>query len=167
MRSTHDGTTILTSHLGYGLAASKAVVAVLPDGLPPRATELLAAGGKIPLSAGPVGPVPGWRAGPFARIPLPRDLPPGTYAVRVVDGTGRACVSEPFEVAPDRLQRQTMSDVLAYFRAMRSSGEIDRKDRHARLWGDESGREVDARGGWLDASGDPRSSSATSPTPAP
>jgi Glycosyl hydrolase family 9 len=155
VRSTHDGTTILTSHLGYGLAASKAVVAVLPDGLPPRATELLAAGGKIPLSAGPVGPVPGWRAGPFARIPLPRNLAPGTYAVRVVDGTGRACVSEPFEVAPDRLQRQTMSDVLAYFRAMRSSGEIDRKDRHARLWGDESGREVDARGGWLDASGDP------------
>ncbi|WP_425554247.1 glycoside hydrolase family 9 protein [Kribbella yunnanensis] len=46
-----------------------------------------------------------------------------------------------------------MSDVLAYFKAMRSSGEIDRKDRAARLWGD-SGTTVDARGGWLDASGD-------------
>jgi len=37
---------------------------------------------------------------------------------------------------------------------VRSSGEIDRKDRHARFYDDASGREVDARGGWLDASGD-------------
>ncbi len=60
----------------------------------------------------------------------------------------------PFVVAPERIQRQTMSDVLAYFKAMRSSGEIDRKDRAARFWGDDSGATVDARGGWLDASGD-------------
>ncbi|MCZ4121991.1 glycoside hydrolase family 9 protein [Streptomyces sp. H39-S7] len=78
----------------------------------------------------------------------------GRYAVRLVDGDGRGTVSDPFEVAEDRLRRGTMSDVLAYFKAMRSSGEIDRKDRHAALWGDDTGREVDARGGWLDASGD-------------
>nr|WP_272954751.1 glycoside hydrolase family 9 protein [Kribbella sandramycini] len=52
------------------------------------------------------------------------------------------------------MQRQTLSDVLNYFKAMRSSGEIDRKDRAAKLWADDSGRTVDARGGWLDASGD-------------
>ncbi|MFJ2956519.1 glycoside hydrolase family 9 protein [Streptomyces sp. NPDC087270] len=155
MRSTDDSATILTAHLGHGLAAAKAVVAVLPDGRAPRVAELLGPGGPRPLTAGPVGAVPGWRAGPFARVPLPRDLPAGTYTVRIVDGDGRETVSEPFEIAPDRLQRQTMSDVLAYFRAMRSSGEIDRKDRHARLWADDSGREVDASGGWLDASGDP------------
>ncbi|SEG91651.1 beta-glucosidase family 9 [Actinacidiphila yanglinensis] len=155
MRATNDSPTILTAHLGHGLAASKAVVAVLPDGLPPRGAELLGPGGPIALAPGPVGPVPGWRAGPFARIGLPRELLPGTYTVRVVDGSGREAVSEPFGIAADRTQRQTMSDVLAYFRAMRSSGEIDRKDRHARLWGDDGEREVDARGGWLDASGDP------------
>jgi hypothetical protein len=156
VRSTHDSPAILTAHLGYGLGASKAVLAVLPDGRPPRACELLGPGGeRRPLNSGPVEAVRGWRAGPFARITLPADLPPGSYTVRLVDGAGREAVSEPFGIAEDRLQRQTMSDVLAYFRAMRSSGEIDRKDRHARLWGDESGREVDARGGWLDASGDP------------
>lgn len=128
---------------------------MLPDGRAPLRVELLGPGGDVrPLVAGPVRAVPGWSVGPFARVPLPGDLPPGRYAVRLVDGGGRTCDSEPFEIAEDRLQRQTMSDVLAYFRAMRSSGEIDRKDRHARLWGDESGREVDARGGWLDASGD-------------
>lgn len=155
MRSTHGSPTILTAHLGHGLAASKAVIAVLPDGLAPVRSELLGPGGPRSLTAGPVVAVPGWRMGPFARIPLPEDLPTGTYTVRVTDGGGHTAVSEAFEVAADRVQRQTMSDVLAYFRAMRSSGEIDRKDRHARLWGDTSGREVDAHGGWLDASGDP------------
>ncbi|MEU0950550.1 glycoside hydrolase family 9 protein [Streptomyces canus] len=62
--------------------------------------------------------------------------------------------SEAFEVGPDVLQRATMSDVLAYFKAMRSSGEIDRKDRYAHLWADGTGHVIDARGGWLDASGD-------------
>ncbi|MEU4191968.1 glycoside hydrolase family 9 protein [Kribbella sp. NPDC026611] len=62
--------------------------------------------------------------------------------------------SAPFVVQPDHLQRRTMPDVLAYFKAMRSSGEIDRKDRTAQLWDDKSGTTVDARGGWLDASGD-------------
>ncbi|MCM2423582.1 glycoside hydrolase family 9 protein [Streptomyces sp. RKAG293] len=167
MRSTDDvndvndgaGTVrpaVLLGHLGYGLRASKAVVAVLPDGRAPRRVELLTADASVVrrLTAGPVQAVPGWRCGPFARVELPEDLEPGRYAVRVVGGGGRPTVSDPFEVAEDRLQRATMSDVLAYFKAMRSSGEIDRKDRHAALWGDDTGREVDARGGWLDASGD-------------
>ncbi|WP_198357555.1 glycoside hydrolase family 9 protein [Streptomyces fildesensis] len=147
---------VLLGHLGYGLGASKAVVAVLPDGRPPQRVELLTADALVVrrLTAGPVQAVPGWRRGPFARVELPQDLEPGRYAVRVVDGDGRRTVSDRFEVAEDRLQRETMSDVLAYFKAMRSSGEIDRKDRHAVLWGDDTRREVDARGGWLDASGD-------------
>jgi Glycosyl hydrolase family 9 len=148
---------IIVAHLGYGLAAAKAVIAVLPDGRPPRRVELAGPEGtgtvRLP-AAGPVQAVPGWSTGPFARVDLPDGLAPGTYVVRLLDGSGRACASEPFEIAADRLQRQTMSDVLAYFKAVRSSGEIDRKDRHARLWGDSGGREVDASGGWLDASGD-------------
>jgi hypothetical protein len=92
--------------------------------------------------------VPGWSIRPATRIELPTDLAPGTYTVRVGDASAR------FDVQDDHLQRQTMPDVLAYFKAMRSSGEIDRKDRTASLWGDSSGTTVDARGGWLDASGD-------------
>ncbi len=155
MRAGDDGTPrVIAAHLGAGTAAAPAVVAVLPDGLPPRRAELSGPHGTRPLTAGPVEAVPGWTAGPYARVPLPRGLPPGTYTVRIVDGSGRPAACPPFVIAPDRLQRQTMSDVLAYFKAVRSSGEIDRKDRRARLWGDTGGHEVDARGGWLDASGD-------------
>ncbi|MYS20980.1 Glycosyl hydrolase family 9, partial [Streptomyces sp. DvalAA-14] len=154
MGADNSGPRILTAHLGYGLGTAQAVVAELPDGRPPRRVELDGPGGPRALTAGPVTAVPGWRTGPYARVELPRDLPAGRWTVRLLDADGREAVSEPFEIAPDRLQRQTMSDVLAYFKAMRSSGEIDRKDRHALLWGDDSGRQVDARGGWLDASGD-------------
>ncbi|MFI6679458.1 glycoside hydrolase family 9 protein [Kribbella sp. NPDC050470] len=154
---------ILHSHLGYGDLPGQAVIAVVPS--PPLSTdpartpvgfvvaELLGPGGKVALQPGPVERVPGWTSGPYCRIPLPEGLAPGSYTVRVaVDG--REPRSEAFEVGPERLQRQTMSDVLAYFKAMRSSGEIDRKDRTARLWDDPTGTTVDARGGWLDASGD-------------
>ncbi|GAA4086707.1 glycoside hydrolase family 9 protein [Nonomuraea soli] len=135
------------AHLGYGTAAAKAVVLRLPQGAPPEALSLVP--GEIPLTAGPVAEVPGWSAGPFARVELPGGLPPGRYAVRAGDA-----LSEPFDVGPGQVQRQTLSDVLAYFKAMRSSGEIDRKDRRAAFWGDTSGTTLDARGGWLDASGD-------------
>jgi hypothetical protein len=103
----------------------------------------------VPLRPGPAEQVPGWSIRACSRIVLPDDIPPGTYTVRI-----GPVESAPFVIEADRVQRQTMSDVLAYFKAMRSSGEIDRKDRAARLWDDDSGTTVDARGGWLDASGD-------------
>lgn len=154
--STDAAPTILVGHLGYGLQAAKAAIAVLPAGAAPQRVELLAEDGtpQQPLTAGPVQTVPGWTTGPYARIDLPHNLGPGSYRIRLHDSAGREATSHVFEVAADRIQRQTMSDVLAYFKAMRSSGEIDRKDRHAALYGDDSGDTVDARGGWLDASGD-------------
>ncbi|MGW1345555.1 glycoside hydrolase family 9 protein [Kribbella sp. NPDC002412] len=151
---------ILHSHLGYGELPGQAVIAVLADPPPlspdpdrPLGAELIGPAGTVALQPGPVERVPGWSGGPYCRIPLPDGLAPGSYRVRVV-ADGRELRSDAFEIGPERLQHQTMSDVLAYFKAMRSSGEIDRKDRAAHLWDDPSGTTVDARGGWLDASGD-------------
>ncbi|MFC8449006.1 glycoside hydrolase family 9 protein [Kitasatospora sp. NPDC057223] len=153
---SRDDIHLLTGHLGGNPDGSGAAVAVLPDGRAPQRVELLAHDGTVlhELAAGPVEAVPGWHTPPFARIALPSGLAPGRYTVRALAADGRESRSHAFEIGPDRLQRQTMSDVLAYFKAMRSSGEIDRKDRAAALWGDRTGRTVDARGGWLDASGD-------------
>lgn len=150
---------ILTSHLGYGTGGGAAVVLVVPDGRVPAAVRLVTQTGAADGSSVPLAPqepvrVDGWSAGPFSRVPLPTGLAEGTYVVEVEAADGDVLRSEPFVVGADHLQRQTISDVLAYFRAMRSSGEIDRKDRRALRWEDTSGLEVDARGGWLDASGD-------------
>ncbi|MFC8829533.1 glycoside hydrolase family 9 protein [Streptomyces sp. NPDC057137] len=154
---TRKGPKALVGHLGYGPGPAVAAVIAVPAGSGAPEVTLLARDGPAPdrrLEPGPVESVAGWTLGPYARVELPTDLAPGRYVLRMVDDGGRATLSEPFEISADRLQRQTMSDVLAYFKAMRSSGEIDRKDRAAALWGDDSGKRVDARGGWLDASGD-------------
>ncbi|GAA2025669.1 glycoside hydrolase family 9 protein [Catenulispora yoronensis] len=171
MRSRADH-RILTGHLGYGAGRGGAVVVAVPDGVAPARVEVVTAAEAAEaietgttaetiataagrdLAIGPVQTVPGWTVGPFVRCELPPDLPAGRYAVRALAPDGTTAVSQPFAVEPDGVQRQTMSDVLAYFKAMRSSGEIDRKDRTAAFFGDDSGRTVDARGGWLDASGD-------------
>ncbi|MET7280990.1 glycoside hydrolase family 9 protein [Kribbella sp. NPDC005582] len=146
-----DMLRVLVSHLGFGSESSKAVVAVMP--FPVVRATLDGGGTTIELEPQPVERVPGWSGGPYVRILLPQDLAEGKYVVRIRFEGGET-TSTPFVVAPERIQRQTMSDVLAYFKAMRSSGEIDRKDRAAKFWGDDSGATVDARGGWLDASGD-------------
>ncbi|NUT18583.1 MAG: glycoside hydrolase family 9 protein [Hamadaea sp.] len=134
---------VLTSHLGYPAYGPKSAVVL---GTP--STAELVGPQTEPLVIGPAEHVDRWHLGPFTRIELPLRLAPGTYRV-VADGVE----SEPFAVAADPFLA-TLPDVVAYFRAMRSSGEIDAKDRHAELWADPRGSTVDASGGWLDASGD-------------
>ena len=59
----------------------------------------------------------------------------------------------PFEIADDVLERNSLSNVLYYFKGQRSSGLIDQADRHLPLPGGEK-RVVDVHGGWYDATGD-------------
>ncbi|SDC58441.1 beta-glucosidase family 9 [Sanguibacter gelidistatuariae] len=149
--------TILANHLGYGLAGTKtAIIATADDRLLGPVAVVRVDGEEVivaTLQAGPAQTVDGWTTGRYRRLDLGAITEPGTYRVDVTDAD-RTISSRPFVVGEHRLQFQTVSDLLAYFRAVRSSGEIDRKDRHARFYDDTSGAEVDARGGWLDASGD-------------
>jgi hypothetical protein len=61
--------------------------------------------------------------------------------------------SFPFAVQQDLLERATVSNVINYFKDERSSGEIDKADRHLAFEGEKAGT-VDAHGGWWDATGD-------------
>ncbi|MEO3874705.1 glycoside hydrolase family 9 protein, partial [Nonomuraea sp. B12E4] len=110
-------------------------------------------GARTELAAGPLLRVDGWSPGRFARVDFGHVRAAGAYRVEVTCGDVTAA-SAPFEVGEHRIHHATLSDALYYFKAVRSSGEIDRKDRHARFHLDDSGRTVDASGGWLDASGD-------------
>jgi Glycosyl hydrolase family 9/Cellulase N-terminal ig-like domain len=149
--------TILISHLGYNTTASKKAVVLLRDpgdcaGI--HSAALVAAdGSRTPLEPGPRQSVDRWSVGAFHRIDFGHVRTPGAYRVEIGTSAG-TCRSEEFVIGDGRLQAATLSDCLYYFKAVRSSGEIDRKDRAARFYGDDSGRTVDARGGWLDASGD-------------
>ncbi|WP_248962800.1 glycoside hydrolase family 9 protein [Sphaerisporangium perillae] len=146
--------SILTSHLGYNTPGSKKAVILLREPVAVEAAFLIDdAGARVELTVGPELRADRWSAGTFRRVDFTHVRTEGRFRVEVVTAGGTH-LSEPFAIGPHRLHYSTLSDVLYYFKAVRSSGEIDRKDRHARFYGDDSGREVDARGGWLDASGD-------------
>ncbi|MFJ2829328.1 glycoside hydrolase family 9 protein [Streptomyces sp. NPDC087263] len=146
-------TKILVSHIGYNTAASKRAIVMLNSpqehGELAATATLVGEGTRRQLPVGPVEHVDRWSVGSFRRIDFSDLRTAGVY--RIEYGTER---SADFRVDATLLQRSTLSDVLYYFRSVRSSGAIDRKDRHTRFYGDDSGRTVDARGGWLDASGD-------------
>jgi len=76
----------------------------------------------------------------------------GQYELRIQTAKGdlHSCA---FEISDAVLERETLSNVVFYFKGQRSSGLIDQADRHLRLPGEENGT-VDAHGGWYDATGD-------------
>ncbi|MCT9929787.1 glycoside hydrolase family 9 protein [Planotetraspora sp. A-T 1434] len=147
--------SVLTSHLGYNTSGSKKAVVLTREPVMVTAAFLVddADGTKAELAVGPELQVDEWSVGTFRRVDFTHVRAEGRYRVEVTTSDGVRS-SEPFVIGSRRIHYQTLSDVLYYFKAVRSSGEIDRKDRSARFYGDDSGRTVDARGGWLDASGD-------------
>ncbi|MCW2881466.1 MAG: chitinase [Sphaerisporangium sp.] len=146
---------ILTSHLGYNTPGSKKAVVLLREPVAIEGAFLVddADGTRTELAVGPELEVDRWSVGTFRRVDFTHVQAEGRFRVEVVSAGGVRS-SEPFTIGRLRLHYSTLSDALYYFKAVRSSGEIDRKDRGARFYGDDSGRAVDARGGWLDASGD-------------
>ncbi|MCA1223787.1 glycoside hydrolase family 9 protein [Streptomyces sp. 8L] len=149
--------TILTNHIGYNTAGSKKAVVLLagpapaePAGAEPLgAARLVGDGVDTPLAVGAQQAVDRWSVGTFRVIDFSDVRDEGVF--RVVYGDER---SEPFRIGERVLQQSTLSDILYYFKSVRSSGAIDRKDRTAGFYQDDSRATVDARGGWLDASGD-------------
>lgn len=81
----------------------------------------------------------------------------GRYRIECADsaaGQPRVLRSQPFRVQRDVLERHTLADVLAYFKASRVTGADLRADQHLGFEGDPSKPAVDAGGGWYDATGD-------------
>jgi GH18 family chitinase len=76
----------------------------------------------------------------------------GSYIVEAQDHD-HVVRSFPFRIQKDILERATLSDVLYYFKSVRSSGAIDKADSSIAFEGSNR-KPIDARGGWYDASGD-------------
>jgi hypothetical protein len=152
MRPVGEDPVVLVDHLGYNVHAPKAAIVAAPPATTVPSAVLRVGDHTLPLDVSEPECVEAWGPVAYSRIDLSHVDEPGVHElqVRVGDGT----VTAPVVIAPDRLPRVAVADITAAFRSARSSGEIDRKDTHARFYGDDSGAEVDARGGWLDASGD-------------
>jgi hypothetical protein len=77
---------------------------------------------------------------------------PGQYILRVSSREGDAS-SCPFAIDDNILERNTLSNIVYYFKGQRASGLMDKADRHLEIPGS-NGTFVDVHGGWYDATGD-------------
>ena len=75
-----------------------------------------------------------------------------TYKLQVVNPAWERLSSYPFVIGKNVLEQATLSDVIYYFKGQRSSGLLDKADRHSHLQGKTD--TIDAHGGWYDATGD-------------
>jgi hypothetical protein len=120
----------------------------------PKTFSLLDAPTGKSLLTGPVeaaGAVDRWGDRQFWLVDFSTWKQRGHYVLAVQTNKGHVESCE-FEVNNDLLERDTLSNVIFYFKSQRSSGDIDRMDRHLALPGG-SGF-VDVHGGWYDATGD-------------
>jgi hypothetical protein len=93
-----------------------------------------------------------WRDWHFWTIDFDSFATEGKYYIECETNSEKTR-SFPFHVQNDLLERNTVSDVIYYFKDERSSGERDKADRQAHFEGKKQGT-VDAHGGWWDATGD-------------
>lgn len=148
--------SILTNHLGYAPNAWKQAVIKGVEGVQLDQCQLLdTRTGASVYSAKPtaVGKVDQWRDWYFWRWEFTRVNAEGSYRIQCQQGD-KAIESYPFVIQQDLLERNTLSDVLYYFKGQRSSGLLDKADRQMSFSENPEKAKVDVRGGWYDATGD-------------
>lgn len=145
---------VLTNQVGYEAAGPKlAVIEGHPGDAFGRFTVMDMKTGEKVLSGLPrhAGPVEKWKNWDFWTIDWSAVAGDGTYVIECVSPNG-AVRSHPVSVQKNALERNTLSDVIYYFKGQRSSGPWDKADRTMKFEGKPG--TVDVHGGWFDATGD-------------
>jgi len=117
--------------------------------------------GKLVYSGKPVysGPVAKWKHWQFYTLDFSAYPKSGVYRIEASIG-GKPTVSYPFAIGRNVLEKNTLSDILYYFKGQRSAGLIDLADSHLPLpaaahnTNAPSKDTLDLHGGWYDATGD-------------
>ncbi len=145
---------VLINHVGYDPAGRKrAIIEGQPgdDFVVFKVKEFETSKDVFSGVPKPVGPVQKWKGWTFWMIDFTPVLQEGTYVIECSSPKGTVR-SYPFLVLKNVLERNTLSDVVYYFKGQRSSGLLDKADRKMRIEGREG--TIDASGGWFDATGD-------------
>jgi hypothetical protein len=162
--SPRSSARILTNQVGYDASGPKRVViqAHAGDAFATFAVKSFP-GGETVLSGTPVhaGPVAGWKDWDFWTVDWSSVKAEGTYVIECASPAPSSSSSSqpspplrshPLLVQKNALIRNTLSDVVYYFKGQRSSGLWDKADRAMTFEGRPG--VVDVRGAWFDASGD-------------
>jgi len=146
---------VLTNHLGYEASGLKHFVILgkasdtfsnctLKDWLSDSAFLVIPARAE--------GAVSKWRDWYFWTGDFDAFASEGRYYLDCLSNHGPVH-SSPFVIQQNLLERNTLSDVVYYFKGQRSAGRFDQADRHLPFEGTKKGT-LDAHGGWWDATGD-------------
>jgi len=146
---------VLVDHVGYETHSIKQ--AIIEGGQKDSAQtfSLIDVGTQKEVMKGrlePHGSVHTWRDRLFWTADFSSWQQLGHYEVRVPIPTGEVH-SSIFEIGDNLLERETLSNIVFYFKGQRSTGLIDAADRHLHLPAGEAGF-ADVHGGWYDATGD-------------
>jgi hypothetical protein len=146
---------ILIDQVGYETRSlKKAIIVGTQHDHPEKFSLIDAASDKVVLTGTLVsnGQVDSWGGRVFWTADFSSLRTTGHYILRIRSATGEVH-SCPFDVDDDLLERNTLSNVVYYFKGQRASGLMDQADRHLPLPVGQPGF-VDVHGGWYDATGD-------------
>lgn len=149
------GIKILTNHIGYEATGWKHAVVQGYEGDKVVSFKVINyETEKVVFSGVPqkTGPVYKWKDWQFWTIDFNEVIEEGTYIIEC-SANNKTVRSFPFNIQDNILERNTISDVIYYFKGQRCSGLLDKADRNMKFDGLE-GKTVDVHGGWYDATGD-------------
>lgn len=146
---------VLTNHIGYEAQGAKKAILLCEQKQTFTDFQVVNdASGKAVYTGKPVfnGAINKWRNWLFWTIDFSTYNNVGSYRI-IVKHNGNTVSSFPFVIEKNLLERNTISDVIYYFKGQRSSGLLDEADHHLALAG-KTADTIDAHGGWYDATGD-------------
>jgi hypothetical protein len=124
---------VLVDQVGYEPQATKValVAGTAGDAAPETFALIDVASGKTVLDGRlkRAGDVYDWRGMTFWSADFSARREPGRYVLRI-SSAGEQVMSCAFTIDREVLERQTLSNVLYYFKGQRASGDFDRADRH-------------------------------------
>jgi hypothetical protein len=145
---------VLTNHLGYETTGPKHAVIQGKEDNQVQTFKVKEYNTDTEVFSGAAvkaGPVKKWKDWVFWNVDFDAVTKEGTYYIECATSNG-VIKSFPFLVQKDLLERNTLSNVVYYFKGQRSSGLLDKADHNLPLEGTE--QKIDAHGGWFDATGD-------------
>ena len=146
---------VLVDHVGYETRAPKQALVVGTEQDRPQKFSLVdTVTGQAVLTGNLThdGQVNAWGGRVFWTADFSSWQKAGHYAIQTQSAAGEVS-SCSFDIDDDLLERNTLSNVVFYFKGQRASGLMDQADHHLPLPAGQSGF-VDVHGGWYDATGD-------------
>lgn len=149
-----SGVKVLTNQVGYDSSAFKQAIVSAGEKQDIKTFNIVNLDNDSIVYSGKAvykGPVAKWKNWQFWTLDFSDFTKPGKYYLQV-DVNGKTAFSYPFNIQNELLERNTLSDVIYYFKGQRSSGQLDKADKTLAIPGGKG--TVDLHGGWYDATGD-------------